>query len=98
MGMTAPDQQPDTDPLQVATTAFQDAQKAEATAKEELLRARAAHREAWGLLSEQRAKLADVIADEARKGRRNRDIRLVTNYTPERIRQICRERGVAGPE
>jgi hypothetical protein len=90
--------QPDADPLVEATTAFHEAQKAEARAKERLRRAQAGHREAWAVFAARRTDLAKVIADEARKGRRNRDIRLVTRYTPERIRQICRAHGVEPPE
>lgn len=83
------------DPLVTAVAALNDARRSEEKAKARLTRAQADHSQAWAAMVQCRAQLAETIADEARKGRRNADIRKVTSLTSERIRQICRAAGVA---
>jgi hypothetical protein len=86
------------DPLVKATRAFREAEKTQGRAKARLTKAQEAHSAASKATAQRRDDLAKVIADQARNGRRNRDIRAVTGYTPERIRQICRHAGVESQE
>lgn len=86
------------DPLRVAAAAYRAAREAEATAKRKADRARAAHSDAHRETDRMRVALAEAIATAARKGTGNAEIRKVTGYTRERVRQICRAAGVEAPE
>lgn len=93
--MTTPsDTRPAADPLVAATAALEEAKRAEASAKQRSERAKAAHSQAHERTDAQRRALADVIVAEARKGRGNAEIRKITGYTRERVRQICRAAGI----
>ncbi len=96
--MPASEQSTVGDPLEAATRELSAAARAEAVAKQRAELAKRKHSEAHEETSRRRKALGEIIAAEARKGRTNADIRSVTGYTRERVRQICRAAGVAPPE
>ena len=86
------------DQLAAAVVAYQQARDAEAAARRRADRARKAVADAHEEAERQRIALADTIVVEARRGRGNAEIRRVTGYTRERVRQICRDGGVEPTE
>lgn len=93
--MTAAQEQPtDVDPLEMAARAYQQARDTEASAKRRAERARQAVSSAHEEAEQQRKALADAIVAAARAGRGNAEIRRITGYTRERVRQICRVAGI----
>ena len=86
------------DPLTAAAEAYQRARDLEAAAKKKAERARQAVTAARKEAERQREVLAEAIVAAARAGHGNAEIRRVTGYHRERIRQICRAAGVEPAE
>lgn len=86
----------ETDLLQDAVRALQEARRAEVRAKEEAQRLLEAAREDR---ENARTGLHVAIVEDVRTGRRaQKDIVKLTGYTRERIRQICRAAGIEAPD
>src|SRR6266852_502166 len=96
--VTAAEQPAPVDPLEAATRAYQESRRTEDAAKRRVDRARQVVSTAHETTERHRVALADAIVAEARRGRGNAEIRRVTGYTRERVRQICRAAGVEPAE
>jgi plasmid stabilization system protein ParE len=79
-------------------TRLEDAAKAYRRAQRAHEAARSRVTSAWASVEASRRELAEAIVEEARAGRRQKDIVTVSGYTRERVRQILREGGVEADE